>query len=171
MKKIVKKLILFIFLLILFLINTFAPIKNSRFDVSSSNYSLDNKKDYARNFLNLIVYADYESAYDMLTDECKSELAGNDLEKFKDIMSTYIYEYGKISKTFYYEEPVECATEDNTKIYSQQVSIEHRSFGSMVVDLDSFGYDINEYTKYSTINFIIYELKPYDYKMSIQLVE
>lgn len=171
MEKIIRKSILLVFLIILLLVSTFGATKDNKFDENASNYSIENKKDYARNFINLIIYGEYSSAYDMLTDDCKNELADNDVSKFEEIMKTYIYEHGKISKTFYYKDPVECANEGEQKVYSQQVTIVHQSLGSIVGDINSFGYNMQDYTKINMLNFIIYENKPYDYKISLQLVE
>ena len=92
MEKIIRKSILLVFLIILLLVSTFGATKDNKFDENASNYSIENKKDYARNFINLIIYGEYSSAYDMLTDDCKNELADNDVSKFEEIMKTYIYQ-------------------------------------------------------------------------------
>lgn len=170
MEKEVRKIILLFFLLIFLSISLFATNKSNKYDVSSSDYSSEIKKEYAKNFLGLITYGEYEMAYNLLTDDCKEELFENSLEKFTEEMQNKIYAYGRLPKTFTYEEPIKCL-ENGEEVYSQQVTISHRSIGTMIIDTSLFDYDINEYFKVQSINFIIYEEKPYDYKLYIQLIE
>ena len=171
MKKIVRKSIFLFILIILLVVQLFARKEDSRYDLEGNKNFEDIRVEYAKNFITLITYEQYELAYDMLTDDCKKELADNDIEKFKNIMKTKVYSYGNIPKTFNYDEvdsePVE---KDGKMIYSQKVYISHASLGRYTFSEDEMK-DVYEYIKVVMINFIIYEEGPYNYKLSIQLVE
>ncbi len=170
--KLIKKSIILVILIIVLLINVFGASENSRYStkITQDYDSSEIKKDYARNFINLIMYAKYDEAYSMLTDTCKKDLFDNDQKKFEEYMKLKIYDQGKIKKTFSYEDAVECIEDDKT-IYSQQVHILHRSLGTMIIDEEAMGYDIYEYTSVTMINFKIYENGAYDYKLSLQFIE
>ncbi len=171
MKKIIRKSIFLFILIILLIVQLFGRNYNSRYDIKNEQEIEDIRINYARNFITLISYGQYDLAYDLLTDECKQELADNNIENFQNIMKAKVYNYGKIPKTFTYDkvdaEPIE---KDGIKIYSQKVYISHASLGRYMFSEEQME-EIYEYIKVVMINFIIYEESPYNYKLSIQLVE
>lgn len=137
---------------------------NSNFDKSKIRMS------YLQNFMELLMYQNYEDSYNMLTDECKEEIFGNDFEYFKQYVSTNWFNSELPQKKVYYTNKANIENENGEKVYVYTALITIMNVDDYKVS-DEVSEDKQIYFYDHNVRFTVYENSLYDYKIRIEMVD
>ncbi len=137
---------------------------NSNFDKSKIRMS------YLQNFMELLMYQNYEDSYNMLTDECKEELFENDFEYFKQYVSTNWFNSELPQKKVYYTNKANIENEKGEKVYVYTALISIMNVDDYKVS-DEVSEDKQIYFYDHNVRFTVYENSLYDYKIRIEMVD
>ena len=137
---------------------------NSNFDKSKIRMS------YLQNFMELLMYQNYEDSYNMLTDECKEEVFENNFEFFKEYVTCRWFNTSDKEKKVYYENTEKVENEEGEKVYIYKVLISVKDSKDYIIT-DDTTYEEAMYIYDHNIRATVYEQSLYDYKIKLEILD